>query len=82
MSNDGNVDSVEMCLKTHVRNHDISLLKYLEELGGHPGESGAILPEISSRGQHQMLGKAAHAGTANSSRHNSAAFLQMKISGA
>jgi hypothetical protein len=37
-------------------------------IGGHPGESGAILPEISSCGQHQMLGKAVHADTADSSQ--------------
>jgi hypothetical protein len=34
LSNDGNVDSVQMCLETHVRNHDISLLKYLDKWGG------------------------------------------------
>lgn len=34
LSNDGNVDSAQMCWETHARNHDISLLKHLDNWGG------------------------------------------------
>ena len=57
MWNDDNVDSAQMCSETHVRNHDISCLRSPRLLGGHPGESGAILSETSWQGQQQMLGK-------------------------
>jgi hypothetical protein len=34
LSNAGNVDNVQMYSETHVRNHDISLLKHLDNWGG------------------------------------------------
>jgi hypothetical protein len=34
MLNDDNVDNAQMCSETHVRNHDISLLKPPRRMGG------------------------------------------------